>query len=123
MVQKALKQVKKVKQNKCPESSFDVVVIGSGPAGLMSACISAENGAKVLLLEKNEEMGKKLLLTGGGRCNITNADPDKRNFVSKFGKKGDLLFSPLSVFGVQDAIKFFNDLGVKTKVEAGFRVF
>lgn len=102
---------------------YDVVVIGGGPAGLMSACISAENGEKVLLLEKNEEMGKKLLISGGGRCNITNADPDERNFISKFGKKGNFLFSPFSVFGVQDAIKFFNDLGVKTKVEAGFRVF
>ncbi len=123
MVQKAPKSVKKPKQDKGPKLTYDVVVIGGGPAGLMSACISAENGAKVLLLEKNEEMGKKLLISGGGRCNITNADPDKRKFVSKFGKKGDLLFSPLSVFGVQDTIQFFNNLGVKTKVEAGFRVF
>ncbi len=102
---------------------WDVVVIGGGPAGLMSASIAAKYGAKVLLLEKNDVMGKKLLLTGGGRCNLTNADPDVRNFVSKFGKKGDFLFSPLSIFGTDDTIRFFEKLGIKTKVEPGFRVF
>ncbi len=104
-------------------SIWDVVVIGGGPAGLMSASISAKFGAKVLLLEKNDVMGKKLLLTGGGRCNLTNADPNVRNFVSKFGKKGDFLFSPLSVFGTDDTVRFFEKLGIKTKVEPGFRVF
>jgi len=104
-------------------NQYDVVVIGGGPAGLMASCVAGETGAKVLLLEKNDEMGKKLLLTGGGRCNITNADPDHRNFVSKFGKKGNFLFTPFSVFGVQKTIKFFNNLGVKTKIEEGYRVF
>lgn len=101
----------------------DVVVIGGGPAGLMAAGISAKFGAKTLLIEKNDVMGKKLLLTGGGRCNLTNADPDERNFVSKFGKKGNFLFTPLSVFGTDDTVRFFESLGLKTKVEAGFRVF
>ena len=105
------------------EHQYDVVIIGGGPAGLMAACTASKSGARVLLLEKNEEMGKKLLLTGGGRCNITNADPDHRNFVSKFGKKGNFLFTPFSKFDVEDTIKFFNNLGVKTKVEAGYRVF
>jgi len=102
---------------------WDVCVIGGGPAGLMSAGIAGKNGGKVILLEKNEIMGKKLLLTGGGRCNITNAEPDKRKFVSVFGKRGSVLFSPLSVFGVDDTIRFFEGLGLKTKVEPGFRVF
>ncbi|MGB8815823.1 MAG: NAD(P)/FAD-dependent oxidoreductase [Minisyncoccia bacterium] len=115
--------VKKVSKQTKQTSQYDVVIIGGGPAGLMSACTAGESGARVLLTEKNEEMGKKLLLTGGGRCNITNADPDKRNFVSKFGKKGDFLFTPFSVFGVEKTIKFFNNLGVKTKVEEGYRVF
>ena len=92
--------MKKLKnsENSHGASIWDVVVIGGGPAGLMSASISAKFGAKVLLLEKNDVMGKKLLLTGNGRCNITNADPDIRNFASKFGKKGNFLFTPLSVF-------------------------
>jgi predicted Rossmann fold flavoprotein len=102
---------------------WDVAVIGGGPAGLISAGIAAQNGAKVILIEKNETMGNKLLLTGGGRCNLTNAEPDERSFVSKYGKKGSFLFSPLSVFGVQDTIRFFEKIGLKTKVEAGYRVF
>ena len=112
------KTVKKTQTN-----DWDVCVIGGGPAGLMAACAAGEKGAKVLVLEKNDELGKKLLISGGGRCNLTNADPDKRNFISKFGKKGNFLFSPLSIFGVPETIKFFNDLGLKTKVEAGYRVF
>jgi len=112
-----------MKKKKVKSSIWDVVVIGGGPAGLMSAGIAAKFGAKVLLIEKNEVMGKKLLLTGGGRCNLTNADPDQRNFVSKFGKKGNFLFSPLSVFDSGDTVRFFESLGMKTKTEAGFRVF
>lgn len=104
-------------------NQYDVVVIGGGPAGLMSAGVAASGGAKVLLLEKNEELGKKLLISGGGRCNLTNANPDHREFVSKYGKKGNFLFTPFSVFGVDKTIKFFNNLGLKTKIEPGFRVF
>jgi predicted Rossmann fold flavoprotein len=100
-----------------------VVIIGGGPAGLMSACTAGASGAEVLLLEKNDELGKKLLISGGGRCNLTNANPNQREFVSKFGKKGNFLFTPLSIFGVEKTIKFFNDLGLKTKIEPGFRVF
>ncbi|MFH1455063.1 MAG: aminoacetone oxidase family FAD-binding enzyme [bacterium] len=111
-----------IKKDKKP-NIWDVVVIGGGPAGLMSASIAAKFGAKTLLIEKNDVMGKKLLLTGGGRCNLTNADPDERNFVSKFGKKGNFLFTPLSVFGTDDTVRFFESLGMKTKVEAGYRVF
>lgn len=126
MIKKIVK--KEVKKNKTVSkkkkvANFDVVIIGGGPAGLMAACKAGESGAKVLVLEKNAELGKKLLITGGGRCNLTNANLNQREFVSKFGKKGDLLFSPLSVFGVSDTIKFFNDLGLKTKTETGFRVF
>ncbi|MFA5934924.1 MAG: NAD(P)/FAD-dependent oxidoreductase [Candidatus Paceibacterota bacterium] len=108
---------------KSKPSFYDVVVIGGGPAGLMSACIASKNNKKVLLIEKNEVMGKKLLLTGGGRCNLTNAEPDHRKFVSKFGKKGNLLFTPFSIFGVDDTIRFFEELGLKTKIEEGYRVF
>jgi predicted Rossmann fold flavoprotein len=104
-------------------TKYDVCIIGGGPAGLMAACKAGEEGKKVLVIEKNDELGKKLLISGGGRCNLTNANPNHREFVSKFGKKGNFLFSPFSIFGVQDTIIFFNNLGLKTKVEAGFRVF
>ncbi len=119
MVKKIVKTAKKAVK----KDMHDVVIIGGGPAGLMAACQAGEGGQKVLLIEKNDELGKKLLISGGGRCNLTNANPNHREFVSKFGKKGSFLFSPFSVFGVQDTIKFFNDLGLKTKTEAGFRVF
>jgi predicted Rossmann fold flavoprotein len=113
----------KIATQKPVENIFDVVIIGGGPAGLMAACTAGASGAKVLLLEKNDELGKKLLISGGGRCNMTNANPNQREFVSKFGKKGNFLFTPLSIFGVEKTIKFFNDLGLKTKIEPGFRVF
>ena len=118
MVKKKIKKVVKKEEN-----IFDVVIIGGGPAGLIAACQAGGNKKKVLVLEKNDELGKKLLISGGGRCNLTNADPDHHHFVSRYGKKGSFLYSPFSVFGVSETIKFFNDLGLKTKVEAGFRVF
>lgn len=113
----------KVKDVPNSKGMFDVAVIGGGPAGLMAAGIAAEKGAKVILLEKNEILGKKLLISGGGRCNMTNANPNHRDFVSKYGKKGNFLFTPFSKFGVPETIKFFNNLGVDTKVENNFRVF
>jgi len=99
---------------------YDVIVIGGGSAGMMAAGRAAECGARVLLLEKNEELGKKLLITGGGRCNLTNVGPD---FLEKFGKDKKFLFSPFSRFGVEDTLRFFNERKVPIKVEALGRVF
>jgi predicted Rossmann fold flavoprotein len=110
-------------KKKIKETEYDVAIIGGGPAGLMAASIAAERGRKVILLEKNEILGKKLLISGGGRCNVTNANPNHRDFVAKYGKKGNFLFTPFSKFGVPETIKFFNDLGVETKIENNFRVF
>ena len=126
MVKKVIKKPSvRIKKAKSLDSQeiFDVIIIGGGPAGLMAACTAGESGAKVLVLEKNDELGKKLLISGGGRCNLTNANPNHREFVSRFGKKGNFLFTPFSIFGVPETIKFFNDLGMETKTEAGFRVF
>ncbi len=100
-----------------------MIVIGGGPAGIMAAGRAAENGARVLLLEKNNKLGTKLLITGKGRCNITNAEFDTREFIKKFGRNGKFLFSALHKFGVRDTIEFFENRGVKTKKERGNRIF
>lgn len=124
MIKKTIKKpTPKPKSYKLKTAFYDVVVIGGGPAGLMAAGTAGRGGAKVLLIEKNEELGKKLLITGGGRCNITNLQPDKQKFMNNFGKKKDLLYSPFSIFGQDDTVRFFNGLGIKTKVEENFRVF
>lgn len=102
---------------------YDIAVIGGGPAGIMAAGIAAENGAKVVLIEKNNLLGQKLLITGKGRCNITNAEEDLSTFIEAFGKKGKFLYSALQSFGVKNIINFFNEKGLETKVERGNRVF
>ena len=80
------------------ERHFDVAVIGGGPAGMMAAGRAAELGASVILLEKNGKVGRKLLLTGKGRCNIAQAILDAQGLVEKFGRNGRFLFSSLSIF-------------------------
>ena len=102
---------------------WDVIVVGGGPAGMMAAGRAAERGARVLLLEKNEVLGKKLLITGGGRCNLTNSEPDTRKLLSKFKDRGKYLFSPFSEWGVKETLNFFHKNGVETKIEEGQRVF
>ncbi|MFZ1626332.1 MAG: aminoacetone oxidase family FAD-binding enzyme [Candidatus Moraniibacteriota bacterium] len=102
---------------------YDVVVIGGGPAGMMAAGRAAECGARVLLLEVNVALGKKLLITGGGRSNVTNAEFDQHLFLAKFKDAAKFLFSPLAQFGIQDSLDFFHAHGMPTKVEAEKRVF
>lgn len=104
------------------EDKFDVAVIGAGPAGMMAAGIATEFGAKVILIEKNKQLGKKLLLTGNGRCNITNAEFNLRDLVRNYNN-GEFLFHAFSVFGPKETINFFNKLGVKTKIENNKKVF
>jgi predicted Rossmann fold flavoprotein len=102
---------------------YDLIVVGGGPAGMMTALRAGERGKKVLLIEKNESLGKKLRITGGGRCNLTNAEFDTRVFLSHFRESDKFLFSPFSQFGVQDTLDFFNSRGCPTKIEDRKRVF
>ncbi len=104
-------------------SHFDVAIIGGGPAGMMAAGRAAELGKRVVLLEKNPELGRKLLITGGGRCNILNAEYDTHRLVDKYGKKGKSLFSTFSQFDVTATVAFFRELGIEIKVEAEQRAF
>jgi predicted Rossmann fold flavoprotein len=105
------------------KDKYDVIVIGGGASGMMAAGAAAENGYKVLILEKNKSLGEKLKITGGGRCNITNATFDEREFLKKFGKAESFLYSPLSQFGVQDTFDFFEKRGLPIVVEARNRAF
>ncbi len=102
---------------------YDVAVIGGGPAGMIAAGRAAALGAKVLLVEKNAKLGKKLLITGGGRCNITNAELDIRKMVGKYGRKGKALFGSFTRFGVAESLEFFREHGLETKIEAEKRAF
>ncbi|MBU4360983.1 NAD(P)/FAD-dependent oxidoreductase [Patescibacteria group bacterium] len=101
----------------------DLIVIGGGPAGMILAGRAAENSARVLLLEKNEKLGVKLLITGKGRCNIANAEADIKKIIQQFGKNGKFLYSALYQFNAQKIVDFFENLGVKTKTERGNRIF
>ena len=101
---------------------YDLIVIGAGPAGLMTAGRAAENGLSVLVLEKNNRAGVKLLMTGHGRCNVTN-DISPKEFVAKLGISGKFLFSALLKFGPIEVVDFFTSRGVKLKTEANGRVF
>lgn len=102
---------------------YDVVVIGAGPAGIMAAGIAGARGAKVLLLEKNRVLGRKLSVSGNGRCNVTQAEFDLRKLVLTYGKNGAFLFSAFNQFGPRQVINFFEDLGVRLKTEDDGRVF
>lgn len=90
---------------------------------MMAAGRAAEKGAKVLLIEKNRAFGKKLLLTGGGRCNLTNYEPDTRKLVEKYGESGKFLFSAFSEWDVNKTLEFFHKRKLETKVEERGRVF
>ncbi len=102
--------------------SETVVVIGAGPAGMMAAGKAAERGKKVILVEKNRNVGKKLLITGKGRCNITN-NTDVEGIINNIAGNGIFLYSSLYSFSNRDIIDFFEKKGLKTKVERGGRVF
>lgn len=100
----------------------NVIVVGGGAAGMMAAVFAARNGQNVQLLEKNEKLGKKLFITGKGRCNITNA-ADIEDLFTAVTSNPKFLYSGFYSFTNQQVIDFFEELGVKTKIERGERVF
>lgn len=101
---------------------YDVIVIGGGTSGLMAACAAAQVGAQVLLLEKNPSLGKKLLLTGGTRCNVTNKRP-ARYIIDHIPGNGKFLYSAFSRFDNSDIMAFFEERGVALKEEDHGRMF
>lgn len=99
-----------------------VVVIGGGASGLLAAGTAAESGASVTLIEKNTRMGRKIMITGKGRCNLTN-NCDPRTFISNVPVNGRFLYSAINNFSPWDTMAFFEDLGLPLKTERGDRVF
>ncbi len=102
--------------------NYDVIVIGGGAAGMMAAGTVAKNGKKVILIEKNPVLGKKLLITGKGRCNITNYC-DVPRLIENVPVNGKFLTNAFYGFSSYDTVAFFNELGLETKIERGNRVF
>jgi len=102
---------------------YDVIVIGGGPAGLIAAGRAGERGARVLLIEKNSRLGLKLLSTGHGRCNLTNALADRKETLKVYGKNYKFLFSVFNRFGVKATMDFFSKLGLRFKEEEYGRIF
>ena len=101
---------------------WDVIVVGGGAAGLLAATRAAERGKRTLLLEKNRKPGAKILMSGGTRCNITQAT-DRRGIVEAFGSQGPFLHSALAALGPDDLVALFEAEGVATKVEPTGKVF
>ena len=99
-----------------------VLIVGGGAAGMLAAVIAARNGASVIIFEKNEKVGKKLFITGKGRCNVTNAC-ERAELYGNITANGKFLFSAFENFDNSDLMEFFEKLGLKLKVERGKRVF
>ncbi|MCQ2514074.1 MAG: NAD(P)/FAD-dependent oxidoreductase [Ruminococcus sp.] len=102
--------------------SKKVLVIGGGAAGMMAAGIAAQYGANVTLIEKNQRVGRKVLITGKGRCNVCN-NCDVQTFIQNVPVNGKFLYSAINNFTPQDTIDFFENLGLQLKTERGNRVF
>ncbi len=102
--------------------NYDGIVIGGGPAGMYAAIVAAKRGQKVLLLEKNDRLGKKLLITGKGRCNVTN-DCTAPEVMQNIPRNGRFLFSALDGCAPADMMAFFESAGCALKTERGNRVF
>jgi len=104
------------------QATPDIIVVGGGAAGMMAAGRAAERGKKVIIVEKTHRLGNKLLLTGGGRCNITNK-VSLKEFINAFGKNGKFLYRAFTVFSNRDLINFFSSRGLEMRVDPDGKVF
>ena len=102
--------------------NYDGIIIGGGPAGMFAAITAARQGAKVLLLERNDRLGKKLLITGKGRCNVTN-NCTAQEILQNTPRNGRFLFSAMTVYPPEKIMAFFEERGCALKTERGNRVF
>ena len=103
--------------------NYDLAIIGGGPAGMMAGGRAGELGSRVILLEKNNRLGLKLLATGGSRCNLTNKIENNKDLIANYGPNGKFLFSAFNKFGVKEVMEFFESRGLELKVENNNRVF
>jgi len=105
-------------------NSYDLIIIGGGPTGMIAGVIAKQRNLNFLIIDSNNRLGKKLAITGKGRCNITNYNINLNDLISKYFGNKKFLFHALSEFSVLDTINFFNkELNISTKVERGNRVF
>ena len=104
------------------KTDYELIVVGSGAAGIIAAIVAARKGKKVLLLEKLPRIASKLKATGGGKCNLTNTLSNE-DFMGRFGKDGRFMQDALAKFNHKDLINFLQEIGVKTHAPDGFRVF
>ncbi len=101
---------------------YDLIVVGSGAAGIIAAIVAAREGKKVLLLEKLSKIASKLKATGGGRCNLTNTLSNE-DFMTRFGRDGRFMQDALTAFDNKALVKFMDEIGVETHAPDGFRIF
>ena len=105
------------------ENRYDVIVVGGGASGMMAAAVSSARGKRVLLLEKNSKLGEKLAISGGGRCNILNAEEDEKKLLAHYANSEQFLYSAFAKFSMRDAYAFFESNGLPLKVEGRKRAF
>ncbi|HAE36510.1 MAG: HI0933 family protein [Candidatus Nomurabacteria bacterium GW2011_GWF2_35_66] len=110
-----------MKENK--NKIWDVIIIGGGASGMMAGSIAGSRSKSVLILDKNKSLGEKLKITGGGRCNITNAEPDIHKMLKVYGNGAPFLYTPFSIFGVKDTFQYFESRGLPLVTQARNRVF
>lgn len=111
-----------MQNSKEPFTSYDLIVVGAGAAGLIAAITATRHGKKVLLLEKLSKIGAKLKATGGGRCNLTNTLSNE-DFMARFGREGKFMTPALNAFDHHALITFFAEIGVESHAPDGYRVF